>query len=1000
MIDISTGNGMNIADYFKQAASKYSNQVAVTDDKGFFTYQELDILSDKIAYKIGQLLSENKGVIAILMERSKECIAVMLGILKSGYAYMYIDPKYPSDRIQYMVDDSNARLVIGNEFTDKSDDNVLQAEYKELISCEPEKDFIGKADISRKDGAYVIYTSGSTGKPKGLMISHGNFIGLYKAWGKEHFRIDNKSELNVAVIAPFVFDMCVMMIYVSLFEGHNLFVISEETKQSGQGIVKYINDNHIDIMDATPNYLRLMSDFWECHKEEKTDISKIFCIGDVLNYHLAKKIIYSVSNPNFKLYNTYGPAECTVLMTYFIMDRNNVNLYDTVPIGEKTSNSSYVIVDDNMNPVKDGEIGELIIQGDCVGMGYISKNLKGKNPFGVMDAASYKTGDLVKSDDNKLLYFVGRVDRQCKINGYRIELEEIEKRIESIDGIREARVIVDKKDDGFVKLYAFYTGTTQTDVKSYLRTKIPYYMIPQEVRGLDEFPTTQNGKVDYKTLLALVDSKTTYDKDLEQYIKDTICKLSGYKEDNWDISFWEAGGDSITLLALASELYAGYGIELNISKLYECKSINDIVTYAKHQHEYKKVEKRSNEKAAIFSIIESQKKILNLERKTLKTNPDRLERLGFSLIYKITFSKQIDKEKLEKCICDVMSENEIFSVGLKTVRNRYFWYRKNPIGKVVIRQGINESNVLQELNEILVEDEQFWDFVQYGSNVIYMQIKHIYLDFISVQYFLDDVLKLYEYGRKAPKRKGILDYLAQNDFTQEGELSYWKKKLELPASRTKLPEQCMGDSIFRVERYDCADDLYQMLKTEAKKHTTSTFTLLLYFLCKNLKQEVDNEYIKIGCYCPGRNYQYDTGVLGMFTNVLPFICDVSKGDLLERIKVEAKEMLDNQNISLSKLYQMTSLENIEDGEMFDICFNYQNTWMCMEGNQTAVKEINTVNMNPDITQKDFYFGVIEENGRMQWEIKYNSGIYTKEYVDTFINKMKEDVINECVQTDN
>lgn len=1059
---------ITIPDYFTKAVSQYGESIALTDENGELSYQELDKKSDTVAAYLFDRGMKAGSVVAILMERSKESIVVMLGILKAGCTYMFIDKKYPKERIAYMVQDSEAELVISDiacfvetelaisdaGCSGKEKSVISNAvTYDEVLSQESSAYHPIEADGSR--GAYLIYTSGSTGKPKGLMISHANFISLYEAWGKKHFSLEGQTQLNTAVIAPFVFDMCVFMIYTSLLCGHNLHIISEQSKQSGQGIISFLNRYHIDMMDVTPNYLRLMDNYLQYHKEEGFDVKRIFSIGDVLNLQLAKNIIHHAKYPAFQLYNTYGPAECTVLMTFFIMDKHNIDILSEVPIGEVTDNAAVKVVDEQLEEVKAGEVGELIILGKCVGMGYVSKHVKQPGPFGVLREKSYRTGDLVRADKNKMLYFIGRVDRQCKINGYRVELEEIEKEIEKLDGIREARVIVKKEQDNFSRLYAFYTGAEKENLKQYLKEKLPHYMVPQEIWHCDEFPITQNGKVDYSVLLKQAENEKQHkEEEIGAYMLRTIEGLLNRTNCNVEESFFEAGGDSITLLALVSELSGKFHVNIDISRLFDCRSIHEMVAYvielanaesrkgaagkkAEMQDKAEtegKTESRSKAKTegktetqnkaeiqgkieargktetnelcteppSKIPIIEPQKKLYQLEKRAAKGDFGKREALGFSLLFKITFSENIDTARLEQCINRVIRNNEIFYTGLQGKHSRIYCYKKEDAELVKIRQGTEESAVWEELSYFSLDSGSILEVVQYGERVLYLQVKHVYLDFISVQYFMDDVVKLYGGQQEKKERIGFFDYLNRNDFEEEEVLTYWQSRLKLCPVRTRLPipgrevPSLPKQEAFRILRRKCQASVYQKLKKIAKQKNSSVFLVLLCYFVHNLRKYCDSDYLRIGCYCPGRNYKYDNGVMGMFTNVLPFVCKVSEGSLFDTVKREMLAMLQHQNISQSRLYQSVPLEEISDGELFDICFNYQNDWLCVEEKNASIERIETLNANPDVTRRNFYFGVIEENGELLWEVSYNQGCYTEGFVEEFIAGMQEDILNGSV----
>lgn len=972
----------SIPAYVSQSARKNWNQKAITDINGSYTYGEVENISLKVALYIQQQGIEAGSRIALLMEQGKESVAAMLGILKAGCMYLFVDKKYPIERIHYMIDDSDAKLVIDDEKFEM----ITASSYQEAL-----------VEIQQYDGAYIIYTSGSTGNPKGLKINHDNFLSLYHGWAKEHFFIESMQQIRTGVIAPFGFDMCVLMIYTSLFEGYHLHIFADSTKQRGSGIVEYLDKHKIDIVDVTPNYLRLIDNYLTMNPKTKLYTQRIFCIGDVLGYQLARSIINHGQHENFQLYNTYGPAECTVLVTYYIMDKHNIDLLNDVPIGKPTANASLLVVDEDANPVSKGAVGELVILGECVGSGYISKMDINPNPFSYLksnDCRSYKTGDLVKMDEKGNCYFIGRVDRQCKINGYRVEIEEIEHVIEKMKGVKEARVIVRKKNQNdFAQLYAFYCGCQYEDdeVKNFLKKNLPYYMIPQEVLFCSEFPITQNGKIDYACLMDQINKKYWISEtEIGEFALQKILHLFGSSVANiQDKSFFELGGNSITLLALISSLISKFGINIDISELYMCKNIDSMLQYLRglEQNEIVKIDNKVTE--CMVPIIESQKKIFDLERKSIRKGVESKLFHGFSLIYKIEFQEPINTRKLENAIAHVMDSNEIFYVKFIKKKGRCF----NQLCKERMLAKIKVSDTLK-ICYLSYDSPSLVEFIQVGDSTLYLNVKHMLMDFVSVQYFLTDALALYTGCLLEEPRLGFITYLNNNCWDKEENVAFWRDKLSAILPRTQLHPQKKGLWKQTIKRKKCPKAVYDRLSEFAVKNNVSMFITVLIFFIKNIITINQSTDIRIGCYCPGRDYKLDNGVMGMFTNVLPFICRVDGDDILNSVKNEVLNMLQHQNISQSKLYQLVQLDELEDGELFDICFNYQNDWTtCLE--QNLIKKIDTINYNPDITGRSFYFGVIEENGEILWEISYDGGKYTDAFIEDFLHGMNKEVVGVC-----
>lgn len=972
-----------ISDYFEESAKKNSAKVAITDSNGSYTYGELKKYSDRVAQTIVNNGIDPEKRIAIYMSKSGESVATMLGILKAGCSYMFIDVKFPNDRVWYMINDSKAEAVITDRELPDNETDIKVFDIKRIIRDQFDAEVIRRAEPGY--GAYIIYTSGSTGKPKGLMVSNENFIGLYEAWGKEHLRVgayDEKAS-NIAVIAPFSFDMCVLMIYGTLFMGNHLFIIPDESKKDGNGIVDYIDDNQIEIMDATPNYIRLMNDALSSRTFKNKSLKRVLCIGDVFGKSLAEQLLWHMNEADFEVYNTYGPAECTVLMTWIKFTLSNINDYEVLPIGRVTDNAGVVIVDENLQPVKDGEVGELIILGDCVGLGYISSHVKKPGPFGVYGEKSYRTGDLVRADKDGCLYFIGRVDRQCKINGYRVELEEIEHRLEKYDGVKEARIVVKKEDDGFSRMFAFYTGTPNDDLRMRLREELPYYMVPQEFSWVEKFPVSPNGKVDYKKLIEDFKNKEEV-LEVGDYIKKRVAESIGSREEDldFDSSFYSLGGDSITLLSLVSSISDKYKLKISISSLMQSESINKMIEYIRG---LEKVDTSDcKEESSSIQINESQRKLYEVYRKSNGLQNRGTD--GLSLVYRICFDEKIDIDFLERIIDEEIRNNEVFSCVLEKRRNKVYLTKTDKTPKVRIQKFDDTDELNRKLKNDLSNIDEILSLYLVDDKTIIIRFSHVLIDFMSAQYFMKDIVDGYS-NKKMQERKAVTSYMAGNVNCDEECLDYWAKELS-DVKRTVLPGDSNGEHRICLHTETIGTDLYRSIINTASLRAGSVFSVVLEAFVSTLRMRINDSKIMFGCYFPGRNYINENGTLGMFTNVLPIA--------FEEDDDEAKVIQDtfaHQSISQSKIYQLVPFDMIYDGELFDICFNYQNDWICMQG-QDVISKIETMNFNPDITERPFYFGVIEENGYLKYEISYDGGRYSHEFIKEFVTDMEKNM--QCI----
>jgi amino acid adenylation domain-containing protein len=415
---------------FSEQVSRNPENVAIVYKDKTLTYAELDDKSNQLANILREKGITSNVIVALLVDRSLDMIIGILAVLKAGGAYLPIDIKYPNDRIKYMLDDSNAAVVLTQrDFLENITFNgpIINIDEERVLL---NNQYIEEDLNSPNDLAYIIYTSGSTGKPKGALITHKNVVNLvYGLSDTIYSRYSGR--LNVALIASYVFDASVQQIFTALLLGHSLHIIPTNVRLNGNELISYLNKNSIDICDGTPVHIGIIN---EANCEHKRINVKQFIIGgDVLLSNVVKELYNKFPEDNFCVANIYGPTECCVDTTIYQIERNNIRELIRIPIGKPLPNTSVYLLDKYENLVPIGGVGEICIAGDGVGDGYLNspkltEKRFFKNPY-VVNQKLYKTGDLGRwlSDGN--IDFLGRIDNQVKIRGHRIELGEIENEI-------------------------------------------------------------------------------------------------------------------------------------------------------------------------------------------------------------------------------------------------------------------------------------------------------------------------------------------------------------------------------------------------------------------------------------------------------------------------------------------------------------------------------------------------------------------------------------------
>ena len=556
-----------IAELFEEQAKKTPNNVAVVFGMQKLTYKELNEKANSLAYYLRKNGIETNDLVGIMVNRSLEMIIGMLAVLKAGGAYIPIDPTYPKDRIEYMLKNSNSKLLLTQEhlhditdfkncvYIDLSNDSIYSLPNDNLNHTNTPEDL-----------AYVIYTSGSTGLPKGVMLKQRNIINFVYGIMKE-FGFTYKD--TIVSITTFSFDIFVLESLLPILNGLKTVITSEEEQTDIKMFNELCKKNNVTIFQTTPSRLQAM-----LAKENSFDFIKklkyILIGGEPFPPALLKQLQES---SKARIYNMYGPTETAVWSS--LKDLTNA---DKINIGKAISNTQLYILDKFNNPLPVGVPGELFIAGDGVCKGYynnleLTQKVFLNNPF-VPNELMYKTGDLCMLLPNGEVEYLERVDNQIKIRGLRIELGEIESKILDYNGIEKVCVIkqtINNRD--FIS--AYFTASKRinpSSLKKYLSNYLPKYMIPSYFTVLEKFPYTPNGKIDKKAL-KLPEEVLSNSREAE-YIAprtDLEKQFCAIWEQILNVSpigitdnFFELGGDSILAMNLNLEL----------------KSITDSISYA------------------------------------------------------------------------------------------------------------------------------------------------------------------------------------------------------------------------------------------------------------------------------------------------------------------------------------------------------------------------------------------------------------------------------------
>ena len=567
--DVEIPNDITVNKIFEKQVELHKDKVAVIDVCSQLTYQELNALANKVAHTLIDNGVVKNQTVVMLMPRLKEAYAVRQGIVKSGGAFLPIDPKYPDERVGYIIENSQTQYVITTKKVLEEKEQLLKdAKVKVFLIEDIAKS--NKADnpnvkISQKDLAYVIYTSGSTGKPKGVMISHRNILN-YVLDGNNLTTAEYRyigDECVSCSFASLSFDASLQEEFVPLTHGYTVVIASEEEIENPLLLAQTLKKHGVNIMFMTPSFVSNLLDIPQFVEALRN--FKVLDMGaEAVPIELCQKL--RGLGVNAQINNGYGPTETTITSTYSTVKD------EYMTIGRPVGNTKAYILDKAGHILPINAIGDLTLAGESVGMGYLGNEEKTKQVFIELNGLrAYRTGDLARINGDGNIEFFGRLDNQVKLRGLRVELDEIEKVINTYPGMSTSIVIVKNAPEGDY-LVAYFVASKEVDkddLTAHISKSLTPYMIPKAMMQLDKLPLTANGKVDKKNLPAIQANETKKEikeasNELEKKLVALFQKALANPNVGVDDDFFELGGTSlsvskIAMLALNENLPIAYG---------------------------------------------------------------------------------------------------------------------------------------------------------------------------------------------------------------------------------------------------------------------------------------------------------------------------------------------------------------------------------------------------------------------------------------------------------
>ncbi|QJC89940.1 nonribosomal peptide synthetase DhbF [Bacillus inaquosorum] len=950
-------NLLSLQDMFEKQAVLTPERIALICDDVQVNYQELNEEANRLAHLLIEKGLGPEQFVALALPRSPEMVASMLAVLKTGAAYLPLDPEFPADRISYMLEDANPSCIITTEeIAARLPDDlaVPQLVLDQAVTQEVVKRYSPdnpNVSVSLAHPAYIIYTSGSTGRPKGVVVTLKSLSNFLLSM-QEVFSLGEEDRL--LAVTTVSFDISALELYLPLISGAQIVIAQKETIREPQALAQMIEYFDINIMQATPTLWHALV----TNEPEKLRGLRVLVGGEAL----PSGLLQALHELHCPVTNLYGPTETTIWSAAAFLEEG---LKGVPPIGKPIWNTQVYVLDNGLQPVPPGVVGELYIAGTGLARGYFRRpDLTAErfvaDPYGPPGARMYRTGDQARWRADGSLDYIGRADHQIKIRGFRIELGEIDAVLAKHPDIEQAAVVVREDQPGDKRLVAYVVAASAIDtaeLRRYVGASLPDYMVPAAFVEMDELPLTPNGKLDRKALPAPDLSTSVSDRGprtpQEEILCDLFAEVLGLARVGIDDSFFELGGHSLLAARLMSRIREVMGAELGIAKLFDEPTVAGLAAHLDQAQSARPALQRA-ERPERIPLSFAQRRLWFLHC---------LE--GPSPTYNIPvaarLSGELDQGVLQAALYDLVCRHE----SLRTIF---------PESQGTSYQHILDADQARpdlHVNEITEKDlsERFAEAVRYSFDlaaepafraelfvigpdeyVLLLLVHHIVGDGWSLTPLTRDLGAAYEarcHGKApewAPLAVQYADYalwqqelLGSGDDPNSliaGQLAFWKEtlknlpdQLELPTDYSRPAEPSHdGDTIhFRIE-----PELHKRLQQLARANRVSLFMVLQSGLAALLTRLGAGTDIPIGSPIAGRNDDALGDLVGLFINTLVLRTDTS-GDpsfreLLDRVREVNLAAYENQDLPFERLVEVLNpARSRATHPLFQIMLAFQNT---------------------------------------------------------------------------
>lgn len=873
------------------------------------SYAELDDRSSRFAGFLVQELGVRPGDrIAILLDRDDWLVAVLLGVLKAGAAFVPLDPAYPERRIEFILRDSNCEAVV---------DVPLLHRFRAGLGSWPAVPVAAPAPGAI---AYIIYTSGSTGDPKGVRISHDN-LAAFLQWCLREF---SDTDFGVVFAATSIcFDLSIYELFFTLVAGKTVRII-----ESPAHLGEWLHRHDRILLNTVPSVVVELG-------RSGHDLSRVTAVN-VAGEPAPPVLRELLDVHRIELRNLYGPSEDTTYSTVYRFDGSE----ETVPIGRPVDNTRLYVLDPAGQPTGIDVPGEIHLSGRCLSLGYVNRPRLNDEVFvenpEFPGERLYRTGDHGRWRPDGNLLFLGRRDAQVKVRGRRIELGEIEVAVQRLRGVRQVAVVI-RGEAATAELEVYYVGDgamEPTGVRRVLTASLPGYMVPAAIVRLDEMPLTPNGKVDRRALLARqapardTGPAAAPETDLERRVLAVWQSVVDAPEAGIDDSYFDLGGDSLRAMRIVARLNEELGAGVRISDLYHHPTVRELAARIRVRAADRAPGEEIPAGATEYPITTSQAGIYYLQR----LDPHST---AYNIPLSFAVHGPLDETRFRKAVDELVRRHDAFRTRF-VIRDRQVLGVVDPVAEIpVVRQDIGpgeETGVLSGFVRPFDLSRAPLARIKLASrsaveHYVVIDVHHVVFDGASVALLLNDLVQLYLGGTVAEvPGLSYADHALSTDANRADQRAYWLEKLAGDRTPLALPFDFPRGKVQRFSgdyvELSISARQRQQVESLARTAGTTVFSALFSLFAGVLAQLTGQSDITVGIPVECRRDPRIRSTIGMFVNTLAVRVNVDRNaalrDVVAAHAAELFSALDHQEYPFETLVRDLGVE--EDNPLFEVMF--------------------------------------------------------------------------------